>query len=126
METKPSTLILSILFPEMANCRLIRVGSLSIDRGDHAARYPTLRAADRELQDESGRTSSPANLFWAISETLYPSRLLSFPTKPSLCLASPKRWVLATPKTLKTEVIREQRSKTQRHRSAVGQRSDSG
>jgi hypothetical protein len=33
---------------------------------------------------------------------------------------------LATPKTSKTGVIREQRSKTQRHRSTVGQRCDSG
>jgi hypothetical protein len=33
---------------------------------------------------------------------------------------------LATPKTLRTEVIREQRSKTQRHRSTVGKRCDSG
>ncbi len=32
-------------------------------------------------------------LFSAISETLYPSRLLSFPTNPSLCPTSPKHWV---------------------------------
>ncbi len=73
-----------------------------------------------------GELLSRANLFWAISKTLYPSRLLSFRTKPSLCLRSPKRQVLATPKTSRTEVIREQRSKTQRHRSTVSQRCDSG
>jgi len=67
-----------------------------------------------------------ASLFSTISETLYPSRLLSFPTNPSLCPTSPKRWVLATFKTLKEEGIREQRSKIQRHRSILGQRGNSG
>lgn len=83
-------------------------------------------AEDRDLNADSERTPTPTNLFWAFSETLYPSRLISFLRTPSLCPTSPKRWVLETSKTCKTEVNREQRSDTQRHRGAVGQRCDSG
>jgi hypothetical protein len=69
------------------------------------------------------RNNPNSHLFRTISETLYPSRLISLSRNPSLCPTSPKRWVLETPKTCKTEVNREQRSETQRHRGTVGYRS---
>ena len=54
------------------------------------------------------------NLFWAISETLYPNRLISFPTNPFLFPTSPKHRVLEGIKIFKKEVNREQRHQKQR------------
>jgi hypothetical protein len=127
MEAESSTLFLLTIFLMMASCHAIRRRSAF----DQSRKSCFAESTDVWLQAANCRARlsdfpTKPNLFWAISETLYPSRLISFPTKPSLCPTSPKRRVLATPKTLRTEVIREQRSKTQRHRSTLGQRCDPG
>lgn len=69
-------------------------------------------AVDRELQDEPGRTSGTDEPVLGNLGDSLPEPLAFVSNKASRCLASPKRWVLATPKTLKTEGICEQRSKT--------------
>ena len=127
MEAESSTVILSILFTMKAICQVIR-RRFAFDRSRKSC-FAVSNAAwlqTANCRANRGGLLAQPNLFSAISETLYPNRLLSFRTKPSLCLTSPKRWVLVTPKTFRTEVIREQRSKTQRHRSTVGKRCDSG
>ena len=123
MEPEPSTHTLSTLFPPRAICHAIRPrfdfgpsqkscfwasGAVSLQNVNHVA----IRISFQPL----------INLFWTISETLYPSRLISFSINPSLCPTSPKRWVLGQIETFETEVNLEQRSETQRHRGAVGQR----
>ena len=127
METESSTLFLSTSFPKMLSCRVIR-RRFDFDRSRRScfAVSTDVWLQTANCMERRSKFPTQMNLFWTISETLCPSRLISFRTKPSLCPTSPKRWVLATPKTLRTEVIREQRSKTQRHRSTPGQRCDSG
>ena len=127
MEAEPSTLSLTTFFPQTANRNAIRCpfAFAQLPKSCFAA------FADVWLQTANYRANQsdlpiPTNLFWSISETLYPSRLISFPTNRSLCPKSPKRRVLKTHKIVRTEVIREQRSKTQRHRGTFGQRCDSG
>ncbi len=113
-ETEPSTLFLSIPLLKMANGRPIRRRfAFNRSRRSCFAVSSDVSLLTEKCRTNRGELLAQTNLFWAISETLYPSRLLSFRSKPSLCLASLKRRVLATPKTSKTEVIREQQA---RHR----------
>jgi hypothetical protein len=109
MEAEPSTLTLSTLFPQTTDCHAIR------HRFDFDLSPKSCSEASNDvwLQTASWiaiQASFPMqlNLFWTNSETLYPSRLISFPTNPSLCPSSPKRWVLETNETWKGDVNREQ------------------
>jgi len=126
MEPEPSTLTLStlvptttiylaILHPFVSGLSLRSFSEASVGASRPIVNLMTIQARFRRRK----------NLFWTISETLYPSRLISFSINPSLCPTSPKRWVLGQIETFETEVNLEPRSETQRHRGAVGQRGDS-
>jgi len=125
MEPEPSTLTLSTLVPTTTIYFAILhqfVSGLSLrsfSEASVAASRPIVN-----LMTIQARFRRRKNLFWTISETLYPSRLISFSINPSLCPTSPKRGVLEQLKICRTEVNREPRSETQRHRGAVGQRRD--
>lgn len=114
-EAVPSTLSLSTLLPKTTRCLVIR-RRCAFDLSRKSCFAPSTfvwrqTAYCRAIQSELPRG---VHLFWTISETLYPSRLISFSTNPSLAPTSPRRWVLETLKTFRTEVIREQRHQKQR------------
>ncbi|HBJ34961.1 MAG TPA: hypothetical protein DDZ51_09420 [Planctomycetaceae bacterium] len=101
METESSTLSLSKLLQKMASGLAIR-RQFAFDRSPKScfAVSTAVWLLTANCRVKRGELLGRTNVFWAISETLYPSGLISFRTKPSLCLPSPKRWVLATHKTL--------------------------
>jgi hypothetical protein len=82
MEAESSTLFLLTIFLMMANCHAIRRRSAF----DQSRKSCFAASTDVWLQTAKCRARlsdfpTKRNLFWAISETLYPSRLISFPTK---------------------------------------------
>lgn len=126
MEPEPSTLTLSTLVPTTTIYLAILhpfVSGLSL-RSCSEASVGASRPIVNQLTIQA-RFRRRTNLFWAISQTLYPSRLLSFSINPSLCPTSPKRRVLGQFKTFRKEINLEPRSETKRHRGAAGQRRDS-
>lgn len=102
-------------FPKTTRCHVIR-RRCAFDLSWKSCFVPSTdmwrqTAYCRAIQSELPRG---VHLFWTISKTLYPNRLISFSTNPSLARTPPKRWVLETLKTFRTEVIREQRHQKQR------------
>lgn len=125
MEPEPSTLTLSTLVPTTTIYLAILpqfVSGLSL-RSFSEASVGASPPIVNQLTIQA-RFRRRTNLFRAISQTLYPSRLISFSINPSLCPTSPKRRVLGQFKTFRKEINSEPRSETQRHRGAVGQRGD--